>query len=226
MFGKKDKAGITAWADALKANTSITELNLAKNGINANDTKILAPAISDNGAMTSLNISSNRIGWLSVPDGWETRKSQNGDYQVFKPPGQDWTMDAPPGAKAEGIIAIANAIPDMGALLSLDMSNNGLNGWSNSMDFLGPAVASSTITSLNIASNDLNQNGGIDAVVSMLDKGAISSFIFSGERYHEGSWKDAPAVTMETSMTEADFSGKHLGVSGVSMLSAFLPKCT
>jgi hypothetical protein len=62
MFGKKDKAGITAWADALKPNTSITELNLAKNKINANDTKILAPAISDNGALTSLNLASNGIG--------------------------------------------------------------------------------------------------------------------------------------------------------------------
>jgi hypothetical protein len=61
MFGKKDQAGITAWADALKANTSITELNLAKNGINANDARILAPAISDNGAMTSLNLASNNL---------------------------------------------------------------------------------------------------------------------------------------------------------------------
>jgi Leucine-rich repeat (LRR) protein len=62
MFGRKDKAGITAWADALKANTSITELNLAKNDINANDTKILAPAISDNEALIELDISNNRIG--------------------------------------------------------------------------------------------------------------------------------------------------------------------
>jgi hypothetical protein len=61
MFGKKDKASVTAWAEALKANTSITELNLAKNGITANDTKILAPAIGDNGALTKLNMSSNGI---------------------------------------------------------------------------------------------------------------------------------------------------------------------
>jgi hypothetical protein len=61
MFGKEDKAGITAWADALKANTSITELNLAKNKINAKDTKILAPAISDNGALMLLNLSSNNL---------------------------------------------------------------------------------------------------------------------------------------------------------------------
>jgi hypothetical protein len=59
IFGKKDKAGITAWADALKANTSITELNLSKNKINADDAKILAPAISDNGAVSVISLRNN-----------------------------------------------------------------------------------------------------------------------------------------------------------------------
>jgi hypothetical protein len=31
---------------------------------------------------------------------------------------------------------------------------------------------------------------------------------------------------METSMAEADFGGKALGVSGAIMVAAFLPKCT
>ena len=48
---------------------------------------------------------------------------------------------------------------------------------------------------------------------------ALSSFTFSGDDIDE-------TVTMETSMTEADFSGKGSGISGVIMLSAFLPKCT
>jgi Ran GTPase-activating protein (RanGAP) involved in mRNA processing and transport len=61
MFGYKGETGITAWAEALKANTSITELNLAKNDIRASDAKILAPAISDNGAMTSLDLSRNYL---------------------------------------------------------------------------------------------------------------------------------------------------------------------
>jgi hypothetical protein len=87
------------------------------------------------------------------------------------------------------------------------------------MDCLGPAVASSTITSLNIASNNLNQNGGIDAVISMLDKRALSTFTFSGD------YSSSQPVTMETTMTEADFSGKALGASGGMMVAAFLPKC-
>jgi hypothetical protein len=61
MFGESDKTGITAWADVLKASTSITELNLAKNYMDAADATILAPAISDNGALTKLNISNNNM---------------------------------------------------------------------------------------------------------------------------------------------------------------------
>jgi hypothetical protein len=52
------------------------------------------------------------------------------------------------------------------------------------------------------------------------DNGAISQFTFSGDR------SDSKPVTLETSMVEADFSKKGLGVSGAIMVGAFLPKCT
>jgi Ran GTPase-activating protein (RanGAP) involved in mRNA processing and transport len=61
MFGMPDKTGITAWADGLKASTSITELNLAKNCINKDDAKIFARAISDTRALNSLNLSQNSL---------------------------------------------------------------------------------------------------------------------------------------------------------------------
>ena len=48
----------------------------------------------------------------------------------------------------------------------------------------------------------------------------MSRFTFSGDHY------DSKPVTMETSMVEADFSGKVFGASGAIMVAAFLPKCT
>ena len=36
---------------------------------------------------------------------------------------------------------------------------------------------------------------------------------------------DRQAVTMNTSMSEADFSGKQLYISGAIIVAAFLPKC-
>jgi hypothetical protein len=52
------------------------------------------------------------------------------------------------------------------------------------------------------------------------DMGAISQFTFSGDD------DDSTPVTMETSMVEADFSGKGLGKTGAILVAAFLPKCT
>jgi hypothetical protein len=56
-------------------------------------------------------------------------------------------------------------------------------------------------------------------VVSEYLDGALTTLAFSGD-------DDSKSVTMETSMTVADFSEKDLGTSGAIMLSAFLPKCT
>ena len=62
--------------------------------------------------------------------------------------------------------------------------------------------------------------GAIAIASAIPDMRAISKFTFSGDESYSKS------VTMETSMTVADFSKKHLGVSGAIMLSALLPKCT
>jgi hypothetical protein len=77
MFGWNNKTGVTAWAAALKASTSITELSLAKNGMRGDDAKIFADGIRDNGAMTSLNLAGNAIGghqpryggFIATPEG-------------------------------------------------------------------------------------------------------------------------------------------------------------
>jgi hypothetical protein len=62
---------------------------------------------------------------------------------------------------------------------------------------------------------------GVTALANVIpDMGAISKFTFSGDRFN------SKPVTMETSMVEADFGGKGLGLSGAIMVAAFLPKCT
>ena len=56
--------------------------------------------------------------------------------------------------------------------------------------------------------------------------GALSKLTWSGDQYADESTDyedtDAPPVTLDTTMTEADFSGKHLGVSGSMVLAAFI----
>ena len=69
--------------------------------------------------------------------------------------------------------------------------------------------------------SDLGMDADDAAVVAdeIPAKGALAKFSISGDQGYS-----AP-VTIETSMTEADFSGKCLMASGAIMLAAFLPKC-
>ena len=82
------------------------------------------------------------------------------------------------------------------------------------------------MTELNISSNSMTNGsawGDTSGVVALADvipdMGALSTFTFSGD------YNSSKPVTMETTMTEADFSGKGLGASGGMMVAAFLPKC-
>jgi hypothetical protein len=83
------------------------------------------------------------------------------------------------------------------------------------------------MTELNISANLMTtipsvRDGEVSGVVAIADAikdmRALSTFTFSGNSSSE-------PVTMETTMTEADFSDKELGVSGGMMVAAFLPKC-
>ena len=50
----------------------------------------------------------------------------------------------------------------------------------------------------------------------------MSSLTFNGGFEEYGSWNEGDAVTIDTTMTEADFSGKKLGITGAQILVAFM----
>ena len=84
------------------------------------------------------------------------------------------------------------------------------------------------MTELSISDNymtyDGSNYGDMSGVIAISDAiptmGALVKFTFSGDDTY-----NSEPVTIESSMTEADFSGKRLQASGAIMLAAFLPKC-
>jgi hypothetical protein len=118
---------------------------------------------------------------------------------------------------------LAGVIKDMGALSILDASNNSMFGETDKTGITAWADVlkeSTSITELNLAKNYINAADATILAPAISDNGAISQFTFSGEGH------DSKPVNMETSMVEADFGRKALGVSGAIMVAAFLPKCT
>jgi Leucine-rich repeat (LRR) protein len=154
IFGLTDETGITAWAAALKACPSITMLNLAKNNMNTNDTKILAPAIRDMRALTKFDISSNG---LRAEGGKALAAGIKGNQVVTELNISSNQMGHNVNANTDtsGIIAIADAISDMGALTKFGISENSL--CVEGTKVLAAALKGNQVmTELNVADNDMD----------------------------------------------------------------------
>jgi hypothetical protein len=82
----------------------------------------LANAIPDTRALSMLNLAENNLGELVIPEGWTEDYDEDEDEVVYRHTDGREQKDKP--GKPEGIIAIANAIPDMGALTSLNLASN------------------------------------------------------------------------------------------------------
>jgi hypothetical protein len=124
------KSGGEAIADMLKGNSVLTELDLSKNlefegCVPAEFAQALSPGIAGNGALTSLNLANNSLGDLVIPEGWTKQLTSDRTGYVYKH--LDGTVQGGKPGKPEGVIAIANAIPDMGAMTRLDARENDID---------------------------------------------------------------------------------------------------
>jgi hypothetical protein len=80
------------------------------------------------GALLCLDVSDNNLGELVPPEGWTKGDyiSGSGKYNWFHTDGRKEEGAVPSGSTPDGIVALADAIPDVGALTSLNLSSNGL----------------------------------------------------------------------------------------------------
>jgi hypothetical protein len=158
--------------------------------------KALADALAGNTILTKLDLSDNQHVWCNSICG------------------------------AEFAQELAVGIKDNGTLSSLNLASNDLGaivGWTHhrymAKDYLFMHSDGRHQKQLP-EGEEIGKPEGLIAIANAIpDMRAISQFTFSGDD------EESEPVTMETSMVEADFSKKGLGVSGAIMLSAFLPKC-
>ena len=162
-----------------------------------------------------------------LPEGWE--EEDDGYFYDFI---NDEEQEEPPeGSIPAGIIAIANAIPTIRRMVSVNILNNNINK-EQALNLVAVLKEHPTLkslcgnkgdeTNLDMSGKNMGTEDAIMLVPEIVANRAMTKFTFSGETYEVG---EGPPVTMETSMIEADFSNKVLGISGAIMLAAFLPKC-
>jgi hypothetical protein len=214
--------------------STISHLDISRCGLGAEGGFQLAGAIKEMRALSHFDISNNNIRQEGMQALAEALKG-NVTVTALIVSSNNMTSDAKgdPG-KMAGVIALANAIAGMGAMKKLDTSLNNLRAEGGKVLAAG-LKGNQVITELNINSNNLGMNSdyssdtsGFIAVADAIPyMEALFSLTFSGEQYWNRTafTEDAiveDAVTITTAMTDADFSGKHLGSHGATILAAWL----
>jgi hypothetical protein len=106
------------------------KLDFSGQHLGAGDAVLIANDISDMGALTSLNLSSNEIGQVAegpLPGGWKSKQNKSLHIRWVRVEDGHEQSAYPGEVKPFGLIALANAIPGMGALTSLNLAFNGLD---------------------------------------------------------------------------------------------------
>jgi hypothetical protein len=137
---------------------------------------LIANDISDMGALSVLNLASNSLGELVLPEGWTS--GPNAGFSAMEYMHTNGRKQNQHPGKPEGIIAVANAIKDMRALTALDISKNRLGGFylgysrrspsgygsftatPEGLNAIADAIKDNgTLKTLDISNNDIGQLG-------------------------------------------------------------------
>jgi hypothetical protein len=247
MFGWKDKTGVTAWAAALKASTSITELSLAKNNMRADDAKILADDIRDNGALTKLDMSDNRLATNAAGEALGEMLKANTtllELDVSKNEGVG-ARDGPGFAKG-----MCKGLADNGAISSVNLLKNNIpveqaqelvKIMQSKEKLITLCGLSKEETELDLSGQRLRAGDAVLIANDISNMRALSTLIFGGETYSNSAagglyrgctWQEDASTgyndvtpvpaTLEVGMTEADFSNKNLGPGSATIISAWI----
>ena len=168
-------------ADIVFAIRALAKFDISQNDLYAAGTKAIAEALKDNQTLTELGISSNDMDLI---------------YGVRR-------------GEMSGIIALAGAIPTMGAMVKFDVSSNNLRAEGGKA--LGEALKDNQVLQeLNVAGNMLiyKADANSEADTDMAGVIAISN-----------------AIPTMGAMTSLNISNNQLNAEGAKHIAAALPEC-
>jgi hypothetical protein len=178
-------------------------LDVSNQGLGPGDAVLIANDISDMGALSYLNLADNNLGALVPPDseGWIVENN------IFYGPNDEEQEDPPPGSSPAGIIVVANAIKDMGALSVLSLKMNGLGTKEAGMVLGGMLKVNSVLKELDLSDNrpfigDDPVGFAQGLAAGIKDNGAMSSLNLTHNRLGaKGATNITTAVEVRTIYT-------------------------
>ena len=145
--------GIQDFANAIKNNKALTQLNIEENALGAEGTKRVASALESNAVLTQLNAAHNNLGEMVLPEGWTVVGSLYHSGEKYKHAGGTERKIHP--GTAEGAIALASAVKGNCVLTSLNLSTNCLLSEGGATPFADALKSNRVLLKLNLSENGL-----------------------------------------------------------------------
>jgi Ran GTPase-activating protein (RanGAP) involved in mRNA processing and transport len=191
---------------------------------------LIAADVQDNRAIASVNLLSNEIGEEQARALVKIKQAKPLLRTLCGLTMEETELDmSGRGLRPSDAILLASDVQDSEALVKLDISGNRLCGvfrGGGTYDASGLAALSKSISNLkelNISDNFLKDEGAKILAPAIEDSRAMAKLTFCGNGGQDGG--DGDSVTIESTMTEADFGSKKLDTGGAMLVAAFLPKC-
>jgi hypothetical protein len=183
-----------------------------------------------------LNLADNNLGAIV---GWTHHPNQNDNYKYEHTDGRH-QKQLPEGeemGKPEGVIAVANAIKDMGALTTLILKDNKLLTSEAGKVLSDMLVANTVLKELDVSSNNWDDADGYykgdgpgfaqELAVGIRDNGALTSINVKNnnipyeEIYQMLRMNKLNIALSDKSLTELDVSGIGFGAEGVNVVAQY-----
>jgi hypothetical protein len=166
---KIDAEGASALADALKANTSVANINLSRNKIGVKGASALADALKVNSSVTEINLSSNRFGVkgaAALADALTVTTSVTEIDLRYNTIGD------------EGASALADALEVNMSLTKIDLSYNGI-GNEGAVVLIDALQVNTSLTCIDLDNNAIGESNraSFNALISR-NKRLRSLFLF------------------------------------------------
>ena len=181
-FNHLDAFGAGSLSDAIKVNTALTSLNLNKNNIGASDAASLSDAIKVNTVLTNLDLGFNEIG-------------------------------------DSGAGFLSDAIKVNTALTHLDLSYNSI-GDSGAASLSDAIKVNSILTNLDLGFNEIGDSGAGSLSDAIKVNTVLTNFDLGfNEIGDSGAGSLSDAIKVNTALTNLDLRYNSIGDSGAAFLS-------
>ena len=204
-------AGAAALAEALKTNTTLTKLDLSNNNLNAAGAAALAEALKTDTTLTKLDLSNNNLNAAAGAALAEALKTNTALTKLY--------LDNN-NLNAAGAAALAEALQMNTTLTRLDLSYNNLNA-AGAAALAKGLKTNTTLTQLNLSNNNLNAAGAPELTKALETNTTLTElWLCSNNLNAAGAAALAEALKTNTTLTLLNlFDNNLINAAGADALA-------